>query len=440
MEQRTAAAVRCSNLELLYNVSQTIGEQLREARGARQITLEQAAKATHIRQRFLEALENDQWEILPSKVQGRGFLRLYADYLKLDLNALLNPPEITPLAPVEQPEPEDASEEISPLSHPTGSTVEPAAPPPPSGDQTFIEIGHLLRQRREAIGLSLTDVERYTKLRARYLQALEEGRLHDLPSPVQGRGMLNNYASFLGLNNEEILDRFADGLQSRLSQTRPSTQSASKTAAVKKNPPTGWRRIITFDVIVGVTLTFGLLIFAIWGVSEITNQQSIQQPTVPSMADAFLNTPTPELEITPTPTGTQQGTLQAQATATIPVLGSDPLQVYIIAHQRAFLQVSEDGKVAFSGRIVPGTAYPFTAINQIEIACGSSAAVQIYFNQTDMNLQGRLGEPLQLIFTAQGVITPTPLFTATPTATPQPTATLQPTNTQAAPTITPLIP
>lgn len=420
-------------------MTQTIGEQLREARSARQITLEQAAKATHIRQRFLEALENDQWELLPSKVQGRGFLRLYADFLGLNTSNLLssNPtaPTTPPAPPIAEPIPQNPSSEPAPQPNEVDTTPPPNTPE--GGLPVFIEIGQMLRQRRETISLSLVDVERYTRLRIRYLQALEDGRVYDLPSPVQGRGMLTNYADFLGLDSEEILNRFADGLQNHLAQARPTSPPSGK-AKPSKKATTGWRRIITLEVLLAGAMILGLLVFAIWSSAQIAAQQRNQEPTppdyLPGTGTAFIQ------EASPTPTATPPATLAAQATATIPITGNEPLQVYIVAHQRAWLQVVEDGKIVFSGRVVPNTAYPFSAVNQVEVYSGSASALQIYFNQTEVSIQGAIGEPLQLIFTAQGMLTPTPRFTATPTVTPQPTATLQPTPTLAAPTITPLIP
>ena len=62
----------------------SVGEQLKEERTARGLTLEQAAQATKIRKHYLEALERDDRTTLPSAVQGKGFLRLYAGYLGLD--------------------------------------------------------------------------------------------------------------------------------------------------------------------------------------------------------------------------------------------------------------------------------------------------------------------------------------------------------------------
>ncbi|MFN3741929.1 MAG: RodZ domain-containing protein [Anaerolineales bacterium] len=63
----------------------TVGSQLKAARLARHETLEEVSKATRIRVSYLEALEADDFSRLPSPVQARGFLRLYANHLGLDL-------------------------------------------------------------------------------------------------------------------------------------------------------------------------------------------------------------------------------------------------------------------------------------------------------------------------------------------------------------------
>jgi hypothetical protein len=61
-----------------------IGSQLRAAREAQGLTLEQVFKATRIKQSFLEAIEANQFQALPGPVQARGFVRSYANFLGLD--------------------------------------------------------------------------------------------------------------------------------------------------------------------------------------------------------------------------------------------------------------------------------------------------------------------------------------------------------------------
>ena len=67
----------------------TIGQQLKQAREARYLTLSKVTEATHIQARLLEAMEADDFESLPSPVQARAFLRLYAGYLGLSLDDLI---------------------------------------------------------------------------------------------------------------------------------------------------------------------------------------------------------------------------------------------------------------------------------------------------------------------------------------------------------------
>ena len=83
-----------------------IGSQLRAAREAKGLTLEQAFKGTRIKASYLEAIEANQLDTLPGPVQARGFVRSYANYLGLDgehLAALLDAhktamPEVRPIS------------------------------------------------------------------------------------------------------------------------------------------------------------------------------------------------------------------------------------------------------------------------------------------------------------------------------------------------------
>jgi cytoskeleton protein RodZ len=66
-----------------------VGQTLREARTARGIELEEVERITKIRVRYLRAMEEDRWELLPGAAYARGFLATYARYLELDDRALV---------------------------------------------------------------------------------------------------------------------------------------------------------------------------------------------------------------------------------------------------------------------------------------------------------------------------------------------------------------
>jgi cytoskeletal protein RodZ len=68
----------------------TFGERLKRERELREVTIKEIASATRIAAKFLQALENEEWEKLPGGVFGRGFVRSVARYLGLSEENLLS--------------------------------------------------------------------------------------------------------------------------------------------------------------------------------------------------------------------------------------------------------------------------------------------------------------------------------------------------------------
>src|SRR5688500_996330 len=93
-------------------------------------------------------------------------------------------------------------------------------------------LGRMLREAREAKGYVLEDVERATRIRARYLAALEAGEFDALPSETQVRGFLRNYAQFLSLNSEQVLADYKEALDQKAGLApQPSLNHKSASAS-----------------------------------------------------------------------------------------------------------------------------------------------------------------------------------------------------------------
>ena len=112
---------------------ESIGNILRQEREGKGLTLEQAAKATHVRVNYLEALEKDDFHALPSPVQGKGFLRLYSDYLGIPVQPLLDiwngkPAYAEPLVPQEPEHPLPASKDRASPNADTPENLPPKSP------------------------------------------------------------------------------------------------------------------------------------------------------------------------------------------------------------------------------------------------------------------------------------------------------------------------
>lgn len=559
---------------------ESIGQRLKKEREARFLTLEKASDATRIRIVFLQALEADDYSVMPSAAQGRGFLRNYAEYLELNIDEMIAEiqknipsPEVSGPLPqvnlveteipsltesadekparlswlrlgrrpkadlrrtqgealeaesaqqedaivedevaVEQPKPrgrkkkkvadeeapqhievietkaaEDATSqqaevteikaedtslfieaeqvefkedakpnlisrfakvfrsrtvkvepEINEESAPVVETESQPTVPSQPADIIFAEIGMQLRARRELISLTFDEVERHTKLRSAFVKALEAGAFDKLPSPVQTRGMLANYATFLDLDVDTILLRFADGLQARRYEKYAETPREKIQTEVATSMPF-LRSFIAGDLIFGVVIISILIALAIWGVGRVVSSQENVKATAPPIA-AVLGS-------TPLPTGTSISAENNSLTITVT---TDPLlavavpttsltanvTVSIFALERAFARISVDGEVAFEGRFAPGETKVFEAENQVAVLTGNAAALRIAYNGRDLGLMGNIGEVVSRVYLISGVTEPTATVSPTPTSTLPATITPVPTRT---PTITPTV-
>ena len=302
-------------------------------------------------------------------------------------------------------------------------------------DAIFKEIGAELRERRETLSLHLEEVEHNTKVKAHYLEALEQGAMDRLPSTVQTRGMLSNYASFLDMDVDAILLRFADALQAGHRERNLQKSARKPGQPIAANMP-ALRNFIAGDMIFGIGMAVLLVGFVFWGINRVLTLQSLEeiQPTAPSISDVLLASPDPSL-FTPTSTLLPVEEFPGEATPTIiiPTVNLNVnVQVNLVAVERTYVRVMVDGEVVFEGRVIPGNAYFYEAEEQIEILVGSGAAIRIAYNGRDLGLMGPFGQIVNNIYRANEIVTPTPLPSPTPTNTVPPSPTLRPTNTPVA--------
>lgn len=95
--------------------------------------------------------------------------------------------------------------------------------------------GSLLKEAREARGLSLEEVAAATRVRVPYLEALEQDDVHRLPAAVYARGYLRAYANLLELQPEPLV-----------ASLRPGTREPDRTVAARERRRLpGWRPVVS---------------------------------------------------------------------------------------------------------------------------------------------------------------------------------------------------
>lgn len=130
-------------------------------------------------------------------------------------------------------------------------------------DREPTKLGTVLRTAREARFIDLTRVERDTKIRVRYLSALERGDYRDLPEPIYTRGFLRNYGLYLGLDPEYLIDLYR--LESGTGVERPSMPAARRPMAARQ----GRSLVISSGAIAAAILTILVGALVVYVVSEL---------------------------------------------------------------------------------------------------------------------------------------------------------------------------
>jgi cytoskeleton protein RodZ len=132
-------------------------------------------------------------------------------------------------------------------------------------------IGETLRKARSERGVELSEVEQATKIRAKFLEAMEEDRWDALPAPVYARGFLDIYARYLGLDRKALLDEYSKAVES---EPEPIPESVIKVGTLRQTRPAGRARSINLVPVakvlgvVVVLVLIGLVIVGLIGGSD----------------------------------------------------------------------------------------------------------------------------------------------------------------------------
>ena len=153
-----------------------------------------------------------------------------------------------------------------------------------------------------------------------------------------------------------------------------------------------------------------------------------------TLADAAGPSPTAEVEPTAVPTeplpdvlaqGPAPLLLEATPTLALPPIlaASGRVSVQLVIERRAWVRVLVDGTEQYAARAAAGEVLEFQGQSAIEVVTGNGGGVHAFYQGEDTGLMGGFDEAVLRIWSAAGLITPTPTATPAVTATPTPSTT-----------------
>ena len=243
----------------------------------------------------------------------------------------------------------------------------------------MFEIGNSLREARLRQGYELPRVEADTKIRAKYLRALEEERFEVLPGETYVKGFLRTYAEYLGLDGQLYVDEFNSRFtreEEPLAPPRPSKQ-VSRSRAVESNFV-----IVALAGIIAVTI----LVVVAWKFGSTGPEQSAgfqPQATTPVVS---TGTSTKKAETNPRPSS-------KKAKLVLYADGGD-----------CWLQVrskSATGKLLYEGTLQAGQTQRFVDDKRLWMQVGAPAYLKAIVNGE--RVHNMPGDPAIAVVKADGL-------------------------------------
>ena len=303
------------------------------------------------------------------------------------------------------------------------------------------EIGHILREARENKGLTLEEVQAKTRINIRYLSALESGQYSALPTPVHARGFMRNYARFLGLDPQPLLDRYiavqgqdvrsmAARTDQEISPDNPLLERQDQPFfdpvnlevngkgfdAVSNGGSSGsmLQIVIILALVIALALIANRFIPMLFGRGDNGNvMQEFTSAVQEVVADVTGATPTPTL--TPEAPeesasgstliidGTEQPIVDTSRnnpggggtpTPTRPPLPAtlDEILLKLDILERTWVEVTIDGNVVYSGIAKTNDALEWTAQEEAKVVTGNAIGVFATINDIPLGRLGGRGE------------------------------------------------
>lgn len=258
------------------------------------------------------------------------------------------------------------------------------------------QLGERLRLARESQGLSLAQVALETRILQRYLVALEDGDLQQLPGDVYARGFVRNYAQYLGLPVEEMIEHY---------RRERGASDAIKVVPAASAPKVRSYVLPNFFGVFFITIALlGLSYIALSALGRIgegTEAVASSNPTIAAATPTNLATEVavvqPAFTVEPAtalPTTQPQPTSDAAAggvaSNALPTPAPAPSATPEIpitvrvnikpGSNGSWLRIQVDGDTAFEGIMKAGDTQDFQARRQVFIRSGNPAVVFLSVN------------------------------------------------------------
>lgn len=244
-----------------------------------------------------------------------------------------------------------------------------------------IGIGEKLRKARLEKGITYDDVVKDTKIRARYLQALEEEEWDVFPGKVYLKGFLRTYSNYLGLNDAEFIEQIKE-----IATKEPEIINIPQRIEMPGRP----RR--KMGIVYGVIAVLLLLVFQYTYTHYLSKPNSLipQTPTVQNN-ETQNNIPKDQAEDPNSLPAEGNSPETDQDKTDDKLIKSINLKLQAV-QGRCWVQVKNGNAVIYEGTMREGDEKVFPDLQTVDFTLGNSGGVRYFLNDTDYGIPGKTGD------------------------------------------------
>ena len=243
-------------------------------------------------------------------------------------------------------------------------------------------IGDTLREAREKMGLSMEDVEESTKIRRKYIQALEDNKFEIIPGDVYVRGFLRSYARFLNVDGEKLVQEYNEMNDYQMENNDPPQET------VVSIPKKTGKRNGKYLAAVAVVVLAGFIYVLGSSNAGLQNKLSDGGESPKSTENRPYDGAAPEDKGLPTPEDNTSNEVQ--------VTGMDV--VLQVTDAECWMRIIVDDQNAFEGMVGPGSVKTFKGEESVQLKLGNAGAVKVMVNGRDYGFLGANGQVITRAF------------------------------------------
>jgi cytoskeleton protein RodZ len=275
-----------------------------------------------------------------------------------------------------------------------------------TGRDEMKRLGESLRRERQARGISLQQIAADTRISMKMLQAIEEGDDEQLPAPVLIKGFLRAYAQRIGLDPEDVIIAYQDGIEEL-----DGYEEAIEKFHHKLHPKSSKKKFFALLLVLGLLVGFTI----IWSHGNFLHRKSklpAEGKSLPSVEASqkatradFASEVTEKLHTQDPPkaaeeveTDIQSESKSSQLSGGETSVGSSrtPFVLRVDAVERTWLRIIIDGSREREYLLQPGEQLTWMATSNMQVLVGNAGGIRLFLNDNPLKPLGESGEVVRL--------------------------------------------